>query len=628
VVCARDLSPVRIVGLCNKADLELGPYLAADGRILDDIIKMFAAGARIGERHLRELQAIQAASAAALSLIELDELLPFISAQAARVFEADAASVMLWDRTRQNLVIRAHHNLTGRYVDELRIPRARAERAFQSAGSGPLLIQDLRVAGYAQPELVLAEGLVTSLSAPLMVGDTLNGVLNIYSKGSPRAFSSEQSELVMIYANQIAIAVENARLLEDARQHSQHWEALHASSKAISDGLSAERRPVLDKIVAEAVQRISAVSGPRPVSGILQFYYPETNELAFESVFPPELWTKLRRQLGDRRPLDRAAVSGGQIGITGRAVLVGESQRVDDVRLDPDYLLINPATASELAVPLLDNGDVLGVLSLESETPAAFDANDEIALRALAEFAVIAIKNSESADELSRANAVAMLGAWAADVVHDLNREIGAIRRSVYILQQQARLNKPLLERLEQIDQSVERLTSYAIPAEHLRAGVRPRSGQTASVDDVIRAEVSAYRAEYHLVKWESALICPNVSVSMNPQWLSRLLRHLIRNALDAMDGRPSPIMQLRTSHDRRMVYVEVEDNGKGVRPEIQNLLFLRSIPHEDSVRGRGQGLLLARFLAQQHGGNVELKWTRQDEGACFRLTVPIAAPD
>ena len=440
VVCARNLSPLRLVGVCNKANPDLGPYLAPDGRILDEIVELVAVGARIGERHMQELQAIQQASSAALRLTEQGELLPFISAQAAEVFGADAASVMLWDASAENLVIKAHHNLSDGYAQEVRISRERVGAGLRQSGGGPLLIPDLRVSPFAQPELVHAEGVRTALTAPLMANGELTGVLNIYSKGKPREFSEEQLELVMIYANQIAIALENARLFEQARQRGQHWQALYTAAKAITAGVSVERRPVLDRIVAQAV-RISDLAGPRPVSGILQLYFPETNELAFESVYPPELWRALQAQMGERRPLDRATVPGGRIGVTGRAVLEGRPQRVDDVRLDPDYLEVNAASASELAAPLLDDGEVVGVLSLESETRAAFDENDEMALTALADLAVIAIRNSAAAEDLGRANAVAMLGAWAADVMHDLNREVGAIRRSAYILQQQAQLH-------------------------------------------------------------------------------------------------------------------------------------------------------------------------------------------
>jgi signal transduction histidine kinase len=277
---------------------------------------------------------------------------------------------------------------------------------------------------------------------------------------------------------------------------------------------------------------------------------------------------------------------------------------------------------------LLDGGEVVGVLSLESEIPTAFDENDEMALSALADFAVIAIKNSAAAGDLSRANAVAMLGAWAADVVHDLNREIGAIRRSVYILKRQTRLKGPLRERLDEIDRGVERLAFFALPEEPARPGTHTDPWHSAPVDEVIQEELAAFRADYPWVTWESDVGCAGVRAAMHEQWLSRLLHHLMRNALDAMEGRPVPTVWLRTTLDGEMLCIDVEDNGKGVRPEIQDQLFHRAIPHDDPGRVRGRGLLLAHFLAERHGGDIVLASNRPGEGACFRLTIPVISPE
>jgi signal transduction histidine kinase len=624
VVSGFSLSPIRLIGVCNKRDPDLGPYLAADGWVLDNIIETLAVGARIGERHLQQLKAIQATSAAAIRLTTPATLLPYISQQAAEVFEADASSVMLWDQTGENLVIQGSWGLSEGYINKMRIPRAGVEEELRRSGSGPLLTPDLRLRPFAQLELILAEGLCTALSAPLMYDDEPIGVLNIYSREVLRDFSAEDRELVMIYANQTVVALQNARLFQETHQRSQHWEALYGASKAISAGFTADRRVVLDHIVAQAVERISVISGPKPVSGILQLYFPETHELAFESVYPPELWSELRARVGERRSLDRATVPGGRIGITGRAALEGQAQRVDDVRSDPDYLEVNSSTASELAAPLLQDGEVIGVLSLESETPAAFDENDELALCALADFAVIATRNSAAAEDLSRANAVAMLGAWAADVIHDLNREIGAIRRSVYILKRRTRLKGELRERLDEIDRGVERLAFFALPEEPARRGVFTDPWNSAPVDEVIRRELAAYGAEYPWAAWECDLGCTGVRAAMHEQWLSRLLHHLMRNALEHMGNRPAPTVWLRTTLDGGMVHIEVEDNGTGVRPEIVNLLFRRAIPHDEPGRVRGRGLLLARFLAEQHGGKIWLSRNTPGGGACFRLTIPV----
>ena len=171
-------------------------------------------------------------------------------------------------------------------------------------------------------------------------------------------------------------------------------------------------------------------------------------------------------------------------------------------------------------------------------------------------------------------------------------------------------------------------LAYYALPDEPARPGSRPDPWRTAQVDEVIAADLAAFRLRHPSVAWEGDLHCPDVRAAMHAQWLSRLLHHLMRNALDALEGRAGPVVRVSTAHDGLRVVIEVADNGKGVRPEIQHLLFRRPIAHDDPARGRGRGLLLAHFLAEQHGGTVILSSNRPGKGACFRLTIPAVPPE
>lgn len=81
--------------------------------------------------------------------------------------------------------------------------------------------------------------------------------------------------------------------------------------------------------------------------------------------------------------LGRCMISVDQ-GITGRAFRTGEPQRVSDVSLDPDYVVGDPATRSELAVPIFDGEIPWGVLDAQSPEPYAFTPDDETLMLAVA----------------------------------------------------------------------------------------------------------------------------------------------------------------------------------------------------------------------------------------------------
>src|SRR3989442_2843399 len=81
-------------------------------------------------------------------------------------------------------------------------------------------------------------------------------------------------------------------------------------------------------------------------------------------------------------------------GITGWVARTGKPARVGDVHHDPRYVMLRPEVRSELAVPLEVNGEVGGVLNVDSDRPDAFSAEDQEVLEALAAQAAKVIRNT------------------------------------------------------------------------------------------------------------------------------------------------------------------------------------------------------------------------------------------
>jgi GAF domain-containing protein len=81
-------------------------------------------------------------------------------------------------------------------------------------------------------------------------------------------------------------------------------------------------------------------------------------------------------------------------GIIGRALRQRAPQVVGDVSRDPDYLADVPGTRSEMVVPLLDGGLVVGAIDFQSERAGAFDLDDVAVGEAMSEFLVVALRNA------------------------------------------------------------------------------------------------------------------------------------------------------------------------------------------------------------------------------------------
>ena len=72
-------------------------------------------------------------------------------------------------------------------------------------------------------------------------------------------------------------------------------------------------------------------------------------------------------------------------GVCGAAAASLQVQRIDDVHAFPGHIACDAASASELVVPIVKNGELIAVLDLDSPTPARFDADDETGCVKLAE---------------------------------------------------------------------------------------------------------------------------------------------------------------------------------------------------------------------------------------------------
>ncbi|MCA9945562.1 MAG: GAF domain-containing protein, partial [Anaerolineales bacterium] len=86
----------------------------------------------------------------------------------------------------------------------------------------------------------------------------------------------------------------------------------------------------------------------------------------------------------------------GAQGITGRAFKTGKPQLVPDVQADPDYIVYDGDTRSELVVPIRVDSNIIGVINIEHPQANAFSEQDQATLVSLAAQAAIAIQNAEA----------------------------------------------------------------------------------------------------------------------------------------------------------------------------------------------------------------------------------------
>lgn len=114
-------------------------------------------------------------------------------------------------------------------------------------------------------------------------------------------------------------------------------------------------------------------------------------------------------------------------------------------------------------------------------------------------------------------------------------------------------------------------------------------------------------------------IIPPGLKLLADPDLLEQVLINLVVNAIHALDGIEKPRITLEAFKDfNERVIIKITDNGKGIKPDIMDKIF---VPFFTSKKeGSGVGLSLSRQIMRMHKGNVGVKST-PGEGAVFILT-------
>lgn len=397
----------------------------------------------------------------------------------------------------------------------------------------------------------------------------------------------------------------------------QELEAVINASKVITASVGLSRQEILERILEQAVETVKGSGARKATLGTMQLLDEKSKELVFECAYPPNIHTELRVELGDRLSLETRS------GISVRAANSREPQLVHDVHLDPDYVEYYAKTRSELAVPLLDEGRLIGVLDVENDQVRAFDEEDVQALQALADLAVVALRNTKHAEQLARSNSIGLMGAWGAEIVHDVNREVGHIRSEVFLLAKHPSLPEEVRQGLSAIDEFARQLALPDIP-EHLPGTEVVMAPASADLDSEIHAAVEVYRSDHPAISFQFEPGCPGTRVAMHERFIRSIFRNLLRNAVHALTQGDSieKTIRIQSSMEGSMAMIEMENSGPSLRPEIVPFLFKRLFPHDDGRKGRG--LLLVGFLVEQHGGRIEAVPIEAENGVHFRFWLPL----
>jgi sigma-B regulation protein RsbU (phosphoserine phosphatase) len=213
----------------------------------------------------------------------------------------------------------------------------------------------------------------SELAVPLIVKNKVIGVLDLESE-IPAYFTKEHQRLLELVASRMSIAIENARLYTRLSRQAQTLTVLNEISREITS--------ILD--LDDLLERIGLLL--KRVIDFQMFTILLWNERTdqFEHRFSTRYGERVTRERNV--PLGR--------GIIGTAAQQREPILAPDVRKDSRYVAENPETRSELSVPLIYKGEVIGVIDLEHTRVNYYNEDHVRTLSTLAAQVAISIANA------------------------------------------------------------------------------------------------------------------------------------------------------------------------------------------------------------------------------------------
>jgi sigma-B regulation protein RsbU (phosphoserine phosphatase) len=310
--------------------------------------------------------------------LDLDEVLARAAALIKRHVDYEIFGVLMVEGDGSYLKHRFSIGYPRDLAENLRIPMGQGITGTAAASGHPV-----RVADTAKDDRYInaIDSVRSELAVPLMLQGKCIGVLDIQSRHVDY-FTRDQQNLLTLLASRLTVAIENARLF--------HRVSAQAETLLLLNEVSRETSSILDveELLRRAAEQLKRVIDYQILSLLL---YDEE-----QKVFRHRLDVKHGQRVQGKL---RAAVSEG---IVGAAATLKEPVLVSDVTNDPRYLMVNPETRSELAIPMIHKGKVIGVLDLESPQLNYFTEDHVQTLSILAANLAVSLENARLYEQVAR----------------------------------------------------------------------------------------------------------------------------------------------------------------------------------------------------------------------------------
>ena len=557
------------------------------------------------------LAAIYDVSTRLTETLDLPTLLNTVMDAVIQLTHAERGFLMLYDDRSGNLETVAARNFDRQNITDrsAEISRSIVERAV-STGEPILTSNAQEDTRFADNQSVIGYQLRSIMCTPLRARGNILGAAFVDNRFMSSVFSQEDLELMVSFASQSALAIDNARLFTQTDQalqrRVQELSVFQTIDRQLNRSLNLQR--VLELALDWAVQATNAHSGSLGLVEKALERSPEINILAHWGSQEDTEYTIskghpiLKQMLSTTR-----TASSRHESADGRAV-------------------------TQLVVPIRIESEVIGLIMLNSPYPNAFSADDRAFVERLADRTAVAMENARLYEQLR--NAKQQQSNFVAVVSHELRSPMTTImgytelllgnmggelqpkqREMLEIVATNSRRMQLLIQDLADINRIQMGQMNFSIGEFNL----------VEVVNEVVRSLTDLVKGKKQRITMmlDAATIPP---VSADRSRTAQILTNLINNAhkYTPEGGRIGVRMRVQ----RNFVLVEVIDNGIGISTADQAKLFGQFFRAEDRAvreqQGWGLGLSIVKMLVEAQGGEIVCR-SEVGKGSIFSFTLPIS---
>jgi signal transduction histidine kinase len=219
---------------------------------------------------------------------------------------------------------------------------------------------------------------------------------------------------------------------------------------------------------------------------------------------------------------------------------------------------------------------------------------------------------------------------FVANISHELRTPLTSVRLFAETLRE-GRAESPeevreCVEMLSAESERLSRLLETLLDWSRLESGRAPLRVESVSVPALFASIEKTWRAQQLPAAYQTRVEPGLPPLPADPEAMAQVVLNLLHNAYKYTG--PDKHIELRARREGKMIAIEVQDNGIGIRAQDKKRIFERFYRADDllsrGTEGTGLGLAIAKKIVEAHGGRIEVD-TRAGEGSTFRILVPAA---